>query len=198
MQPLPDSAFRAQITSADPVNLLKAGSQTTVWVKVKNLSDMTWPALGATNGQYGINLCSRWLARGGKAVLNQDGRVPLSMDLKPGGEAVLPVVITAPKQPGGYTLELDMVQEEVAWFHDRGSEPARMNVQILPGEGLLARLQRLWQRSRSFTPRIEMYEVPKAEVLELVQASGGKVVDVQEDPMARPVRLGFRYVVTKS
>ena len=39
-----------------------------------------------------------------------------------------------PEQPGQYTLELDMLQEGVSWFKDKGSQSARLAVNVvLPG-----------------------------------------------------------------
>jgi hypothetical protein len=34
------------------------------------------------------------------------------------------------QHPGDYILELDMVQEAVAWFHDKGSKTAKVQVCI--------------------------------------------------------------------
>lgn len=40
-----------------------------------------------------------------------------------------------------------------------------------------------WWRGRPFAPRMEMYCVPRSEVLEIVAAGGGRVVDVEEELM---------------
>jgi hypothetical protein len=39
--------------------------------------------------------------------------------------------ITAPKQPGDYILSLDLVQEQVAWFGDKGSPTTTAKVTVV-------------------------------------------------------------------
>lgn len=41
------------------------------------------------------------------------------------------LLITAPKEPGEYTIELDMVQEAVSWFGDRGSQTTKTRVTVV-------------------------------------------------------------------
>jgi len=40
-------------------------------------------------------------------------------------------LITAPKEPGEYVLEVDLVQEQVAWFRDKGSATAKTKVTVV-------------------------------------------------------------------
>jgi hypothetical protein len=96
----------------------------TLRVEVNNLSNVSRPALGATDGSYQINLGNHWLDRQGRTVVRDDVRVALPRDLGPHEEVELLLTVTAPKEPGGYLLELDMVQERVAWFKQRGSQTA--------------------------------------------------------------------------
>jgi len=39
--------------------------------------------------------------------------------------------ITAPKSPGDYTLEIDMVQEGVAWFSEKNSPTAKTKITVV-------------------------------------------------------------------
>ena len=39
----------------------------------------------------------------------------------PGDSAAITVAVTAPAEPGSYRLQLDLVQEMVAWFEDKGA-----------------------------------------------------------------------------
>jgi hypothetical protein len=45
-------------------------------------------------------------------------------------EATLGLVVTVPPHPGEYLLELDMVQELVAWFKDRDSPAVRLPMRV--------------------------------------------------------------------
>ena len=134
--PLPENGYKASITLIDPPAKLRTGQKETIQVKVKNVSDAMWYARGApinnapTNKFY-IAVGDRWLkADGEKLVTDMDGRYGIGPDLKPGEEAQVPLAITAPKEPGEYILEVDLVQEQVAWFHDKGSPMARARIRV--------------------------------------------------------------------
>src|ERR1051325_3213440 len=122
---LPDNAFKAQITLPSPPAKLRAGQQERVQVHVRNASDIFWWARGGeqndrTDNKFYIAAGDRWLKPDGTLVAD-DGRYGLGKDLKPGEETELPLLVTAPKEPGEYILEVDLLQEQVAWFGDKGS-----------------------------------------------------------------------------
>jgi hypothetical protein len=72
---------------------------------------------------------NRWLT--GNAKL-EDNRAVLSADLPPGGETQMTLIVNAPRTPGDYTLEIDMVHEGVTWFSERGARPLRLSVRVAP------------------------------------------------------------------
>src|SRR5918911_1722629 len=51
--------------------------------------------------------------------------------LRAGEETEVPLLVTAPKEPGDYLLEVDLVQEQVGWFSDKGSPTARAKVTVV-------------------------------------------------------------------
>jgi hypothetical protein len=133
---LAEAGFRAQITLVDPPAKLRAGQKETIQVKIKNASDVQWYARGGevnTNpdNRFYIAAGDRWLKEDGTLVTNMDGRYGLSKDLKPGEEDEIPLQITAPKEPGTYMLEVDLIQEQVAWFSDKGSQTARTKITVV-------------------------------------------------------------------
>lgn len=133
---LPDNGFRAQLTFAAPPAKLRAGQKETIQVRVKNASDVMWYARGAavntgTSNKFYLAAGNRWFdAAGEKLVTDMDGRYGIPKDLKPGEEVEIPLVVTAPKAPGEYTLDVDLVQEQVAWFHEKGSPTARTKITV--------------------------------------------------------------------
>lgn len=127
---LPDSAFVAQITPLEPFTSAQAGSQVTIRVKAKNISDVTWPALGGFDGKDQINLSYHWLREDGGVLVIEERRASLPRDLKPMAEAVLSLPVAIPGEPGNYLLELDMVQEGVAWFKDKGNSTTYIRIQV--------------------------------------------------------------------
>ncbi|HZT60530.1 MAG TPA: hypothetical protein VFA21_18140 [Pyrinomonadaceae bacterium] len=129
--PLPDGAFRAALTPSDPPAQMRAGEKQVVAVHVRNASQVAWPADGAPDGKFAVTLRDRWLsADGGKVVNDLDGGASLPHDVAPGGEVDMQLRVTAPKQKGDYVLEFDMVQEQVSFFREKGSTPARVNVRV--------------------------------------------------------------------
>jgi hypothetical protein len=133
---MPEKGFNALITVVDPPVKLRTGQQQTIQVKVKNASDVLWYARGAranpsSTNKFYLAVADRWLASDGKTlVTDMDGRYGLPHDLKPGQETAVPLLITAPKEPGDYFLDLDLVQEGVAWFHDKGSPTASVKIKV--------------------------------------------------------------------
>jgi len=134
--PLPDKAFKAQITLIDPPAKLRAGQKETIQVKIKNDSELMWWSRGGrintrSDNKFYIAVGDRWLKTDGSLLTNMDGRYGLPQDLAPGSETQVPLQITAPKDPGEYTLDIDMVQEQVAWFSEKGSGTARTKITVV-------------------------------------------------------------------
>ena len=134
--PLPDAGFKAQLSLPDAPPKLRAGQKETVQVHIKNASDVFWWSRGGevndrSDNFFYIAAGNRWLKADGSLVTDMDGRYGISKDLKPGEETEIPLAVTAPKEPGEYILEVDLVQEQVSWFSDKGSPTARHKVTVV-------------------------------------------------------------------
>ena len=127
---LPADAFRAQISSNNVPPTLKVGGKATLNVLVKNLGGETWPAVGEAGYSHAVVLRDRWLRLDGTVVNDQDARARFPFDLEPGDTAGVSLQITGPKIPAEYLLELDVVQEGVAWFGERGSETLKRRLTV--------------------------------------------------------------------
>lgn len=129
--PLPDAAFKAQLTLSAPPAKLRAGQKETVKVKVKNLSDVRWRVRGeGADNMFYVAVGNAWRDSDGVLLTNMDGRYGLPENLEPGAEVEVPLQITAPKEAGEYILELDLVQEGVTWFKDKGSETSKTKIRV--------------------------------------------------------------------
>lgn len=125
-----DSAFRAEISVANPPTRLDPGQQAIITVKVKNVSDAVWPMRGRQgDGYFQVNLGDHWLDANNRAV-RVDERTAMPRDLRPGEEVELPITLVAPNAPGNYVVTIEMVQEGVAWFSTKGPGPFRLNVRV--------------------------------------------------------------------
>jgi len=127
--PLPDSALRAELSVPQPPTVLRAGAKETITVRVRNAGDGVWLARERA-ARYQVMLGNHWLGADGALLRNDDGRAPLARDLAPGEETEMPLVVNAPPRAGDYVLEIDVLQEGVAWFGLRGSKTARLRVRV--------------------------------------------------------------------
>ncbi len=130
LEALPESALKAAISVKEAPKKIKAGETATFNATAKNISDTKWPATGLSDGKYRVALGDHWLAANGKLVTLDDTRALLPNNLEPGKEVEVPITVTAPKTPGDYILELDMVQEQINWFKDKGSSSFRTQVKV--------------------------------------------------------------------
>jgi hypothetical protein len=177
-----------------------AGSRATITVRVQNLGDVAWPAAQTPHDRFRIELGNHWLDRDGRTVCNDDGRAALPCTVHPRQDVSLSLAISAPDAIGSYDLELDMVQEQVAWFQSRGSAASRSRITI-------ADRHRPWHRAVDFLrqpaprdapePVMEMYGIPYPEVVHLLTAADGRLVDAQRYDAAGEQWISYRYCVVK-
>jgi hypothetical protein len=128
--PLPDNAFRAEISVANPPTYLSAGEQATVQVSIKNKSEVTWRGREWTADPFQIAAGNHWRDGDGKVIINDDGRAPFTRDVRPGETIEIPLTINAPSRGGNYRLEIDLVQEGVSWFGLKGSSTIGLPVTV--------------------------------------------------------------------
>jgi len=129
--PLKDEYMHAEIELAQPLpNHLHAGLKETIYLRLKNTGAGVWPALADGDGKFRLLVGNHWLRENNEPVVNDDGRGALLYDLAPGEETEMLLTVTAPTEPGNYVLEIDMVQEGVAWFASKGSRPLRMQMKV--------------------------------------------------------------------
>lgn len=134
--PLPDSGFKAEIRALHAPERLRPGQVSVINIKVKNTSDLIWWQRGGettdrSDNKFHIAAGNKWFDKDGKMTSETEGHNGIPKDLKPGEETEMTLQITAPKQPGEWLMELDMVQEGVAWFHEKGSPTTRVKVQVV-------------------------------------------------------------------
>jgi hypothetical protein len=130
--PLPDAQYRATITVREQPHQLRVGQRTTLRVRVTNTSALPWPENEAASDVNQLRLGDRWRAPTTDAVILDDDRSPLTFVVPPRQTADLELSIVAPAQPGTYILEIDMLQEGVAWFGARGGTPLRVAIAVQP------------------------------------------------------------------
>ncbi|HEX5119091.1 MAG TPA: methyltransferase domain-containing protein [Pseudonocardiaceae bacterium] len=124
--PISRSWCRASVTVLTGPGELVAGSAAQLRLLVRNDGSGTWPP------DQLLNAANHWF-RDGEPVRWDDGRVAVPGPLAPGESVELALRITAPERPGRYEVEVDLVQETVAWWAQLGSPTVRHPVTVLPG-----------------------------------------------------------------
>ena len=111
----PLSTFAATISLLQPLDMLPAGMDVIVPIRVQNRSDETWPAMG---WERTVVMTYRWLTEDGAMLVSDGLRTPLPGDLGPQGVTTLPLRIRVPEDSGHFVLLISPVQEAIAWFTD--------------------------------------------------------------------------------
>ncbi len=127
--PLADMAFKATLSVANMPEVMRAGQKYSIRAILRNDSPVTWPGRQPT-WQFQLTVGNRWLTEAGAKVADVDGRAALFQDLKPTESVEILLTVTAPNAAGNYILQLDAIQEGVAWFGDRGSEVLSLRVRV--------------------------------------------------------------------
>jgi pyruvate-formate lyase-activating enzyme len=114
-----------------------AGSRIACRLTVENLSPSPWRAEGSRRYKIGVRLRSHT----GRILYELDGMPMPPAVSRPGGKETVLLDVLLPDTPGLYEVFVDVVEEGVCWFSDRGSPPLVCEVQVLPGAG------KAWQYS---------------------------------------------------
>ena len=108
---------------------LGAGSSLSLRVRARNRGNTRW--LNGELGAVGCVALGGHLAPEGRPRLADYFRARLSADVAPGEETVIEAGFRLPDEPGRYRLEIDLVDEGLAWFSWDGSQPLYVDVDIV-------------------------------------------------------------------
>jgi len=125
----PLSSFAQELAASDIISQMRVGEKRELNMSIKNSGPDTWAAVGDS----GVTLSYNWFdAKRTPVSLASGGglRTHLPTDLKSGESMRLKAAVAAPAEPGKYTLRWTMVQENVAWFDQKGGKSLDMAVNI--------------------------------------------------------------------
>lgn len=129
-EPLPPGSYRAEISAPVPATA-KAGAEFRVDAVVKNASPNAWRTKGdSKSDDFAVYLSYHWFRADGSQAVWDGPRTAFPPVVAAGASVPVTVRIVAPGVPGAYVLELDVVQERVTWFRERGSKSLRAEVRV--------------------------------------------------------------------
>lgn len=124
--PLPAEAYAARLELPGSIEPFGPGERRRLRVQVHNLSTIKWHA----GDNSGIFLVNRWLDEYGTILAHLDGAAPLPEMLVPGDSCEITLDVMAPGHCGRLVLEIDLSEEGVAFFSERGVRPLHQEVRV--------------------------------------------------------------------
>jgi len=124
--PLSDSGFTLQWLAHEVPATTRTVLPIPISVSVRNSGGERWPDIRSTElaraGIPAVRLAYRFLSDDRPPSHDDYGtRVDLSNPVEPGESVELSFRVPAPRTPGTHRLQIDLVQEGVAWFESKGA-----------------------------------------------------------------------------
>jgi hypothetical protein len=120
------TTYALEWISNDIPATMPAGKPTAIKVSVKNTGDWAWKP----ERIYPVRLSYRWVASNEHALPQDSVRGELTAPVPPGGTANFNMSVAAPKEPGNYQLQVDLVEELVAFFSSEGTQRLVVPVRV--------------------------------------------------------------------
>lgn len=184
---MPDTAYRARCELLAAPASLRPGGSAGVDVRLTNDGSHPWPV------DCGLRLGNHWYADG-RMTVRDDGRTPLPAELAPGASVDLRLTVTAPREPGRYLLELDMVHELVTWWADAGSPTVHVVVDVDVDDAAGAAVEPGGDAADE-TRGVEMHAIPDDLLRGVLGHCGSTILSRSEDHYSDGHWDSYTYVV---
>lgn len=121
-----DSRMPGRLAALVTPDLIRAGNHVHGTVTLRNVGDTVWLSGVRPPGRVraGIQL----LAPDRTLLARDFARADLPRDVPPGGSVDVCLALALPEEVCRYVLKIDLVDEQVCWFEERGSTPAYVPV----------------------------------------------------------------------
>lgn len=123
---LPEAAYSAMIDPFIPAQIKwQAGATVVITLRIKNTSPLSWAA------HSGLIAANHWLDSTEQPLQWLDGYVPITETVLPGQVLTVMLPVTLPPQHGACFLEIDLAEQGIAWFKEKGNTPYRLAVTVV-------------------------------------------------------------------
>jgi len=127
-KPLGDRDFRVSYDQVRGPSQMRVKATALFEVTLSNRSENTW--VTGCPGVNSINLSYHWYNKEGKAIIWDGHRSKLPFLFRPMKPTNIKLFVTAPNNPGEYILTMDLVQEHVSWFSQKGCKPKETPIEV--------------------------------------------------------------------
>jgi SAM-dependent methyltransferase len=108
-----------------------AGETFVMKLRIRNTGDTLW--LGGKYMRAGVVMPGVKIFDGAGAVQEEfHGEPSLPRAVAPGESTVIVIEHASPGAPGSYTIKIDLVDQQVCWFEERGTKPLVLPLQVGP------------------------------------------------------------------
>src|SRR6266540_929505 len=132
---VPDSrsprVLRAEFNlCGNPPRHVEAGAKLNLVITIRNAGDTLW--LSGQTLRAGVVMPGvRVIDERGEIVSEVHGHPKLPRSVAPGQTIAMSIPCLAPLAPGTYTFKIDLVDQHVCWFEERGSEPLLLGFKVI-------------------------------------------------------------------
>ena len=131
---VPDSrepgGLRARFTLRDSLpRQVEPGAKLEIAITIRNTGDTLW--LSGQTVRAGVVMPGiRIMDHSGAIVSEYHGQPLLPRAVPPGQAVALDIQFAAPAKPGTYRVKIDLVDQHVCWFEERGSQPLVLSLEV--------------------------------------------------------------------
>ena len=131
----------AEFTLIDnPPREIEAGAKLNLALRIRNTGNTLW-----LNGQIlrkGIVMPGVTVRNAaGEIVTEVHGHPMLPRAVAPGQSFAIDIPCPVPLEPGTYTVKVDLVDQHICWFEERGSQPLVFSFEVEKGESPTSKVQ---------------------------------------------------------
>jgi len=121
--------YGGRLSVLEAPSKVAAGSAFHVTIDIENRGNGVWTSVSQFPVHASYHLHRRNADH--EELLSFDNvRTPLASELLPGEHATVAVKLTAPREPGGYAAEIDLVHESLSWFAAKGMVSQRVLFEV--------------------------------------------------------------------
>jgi SAM-dependent methyltransferase len=134
---VPDSrkpgVLRAEFSFIDsPPHRIDAGAKLNLAIRIRNTGDTLW--LNGQTLRQGVVMPGVTIRNeAGEIVSEIHGHPMLPRAVAPGQAFAIDIPCQVPSEPGTYTVKIDLVDQHICWFEERGSQPLVFKVEAEKG-----------------------------------------------------------------